>query len=81
MRHGICEIYRRMQEDGSMDATATSQTPAEKARLGKKGEDKKQFDTPIPRPTTDLGFWGIRHKRAEFDSRAPGRRRDVAASW
>jgi len=55
-----------------MDAPVKNQGPPEKIRQGKKkGDDKKRFDTPIPRPTTDLGFRGIRHKRMEFDSRAP----------
>jgi len=27
------------------------------------------YDVPIPRPTTDLGFRGVRRKRAEYESR------------
>ncbi|HYJ92533.1 MAG TPA: hypothetical protein VEV84_14580 [Pyrinomonadaceae bacterium] len=34
------------------------------------GNGKTSFDKPIPRPLTDLGFRGIRHKRVDFDSRA-----------
>jgi len=34
-----------------------------------------KYDVPIPRPTTDLGFRGIRRKRPNFDSQ-PLRRRD-----
>lgn len=35
---------------------------------------RASYDVPIPRPTFDLGFRGIRHKRTEYDSQTRRRR-------
>jgi len=39
------------------------------------GSAKSYFDRPIPKPTTELGFRGISHKRA-YESLSRPRRKD-----
>lgn len=64
-----------MNEQGN-ERTASGNGSGSNGKLRTKlGREQADYDVPIPRPSTDLGFHGIRRKPSGFDSRT-GRRRD-----
>jgi hypothetical protein len=54
--------------------TANSRYTSDRAHAGWRASHDLNYDRPIPKPTTDLGFHGIRHK-SSYDSLAQSRHR------
>ena len=65
-------------EDEEMDEQKNDRTASRGQPRGNTGSSNEQmrsnYDVPIPRPKTDLGFRGIRRKRSGFDSQMTRRR-------
>jgi len=70
----LAAITRVLMEDDVMneqgnDRTASGNGSASNGKVRTKLEHRQaDYDVPIPRPSTDLGFHGIRRKRSGFDS-------------
>jgi len=62
-----------MEKQGNNRSSSGTGSNGSNQRAARNGQ--ANYDVPIPRPTVDLGFRGIRRKRPEFDT-APRRRRD-----
>jgi hypothetical protein len=61
-----------MEKQGNNRSASGSGSNGNDRASARRGQ--QNYDVPIPRPTIDLGFRGIRRKRTEFDTAAIRRR-------
>ncbi len=60
---------RRASRESLSEPSQVHKSALKIKQLRRKAEEPGNHYPPIPRPTTPLGFHGIRRKPAEFDSR------------